>query len=177
MKMPESLYQLSAEYSRLNASRTSLWFVQDAPIYCLNTELLRAFEQSDVEQNSRLLADLRPPLPTFILLFPQNSITTPEGGVLDYCVVHLSDMDHPEYSILVSGAAGGVGSLVAQLVLRTGASVVGTAGSSHHDWLRSLGAHPINYENDLQQSLGHVAPGGFDAVIDTVNCQKSRYTS
>jgi len=71
-------------------------------------------------------------------------------------------------TVLVSGAAGGVGSLVAQLVLRTGASVVGTARSSHHDWLRSLGVIPLNYENDLQQSLGRVAPGGFDAVIDTV---------
>jgi len=71
-------------------------------------------------------------------------------------------------TVLVSGAAGGVGSLVAQLVLRTGASVVGTAGVSHHDWLRSLGVIPIDYENDLQQRLGRVAPGGFDAVIDTV---------
>ncbi len=70
-------------------------------------------------------------------------------------------------TVLVSGASGGVGSLVAQLVLRTGASVVGTAGSSHHDWLRSLGITPIGYENDLAESLGHVAPDGFDAVIDT----------
>ncbi|MDF5723618.1 MAG: NADP-dependent oxidoreductase [Rhizonema sp. PD37] len=71
-------------------------------------------------------------------------------------------------TILVSGAAGSVGSLVTQLVLRTGASVVGTAGASHHDWLRSLGAIPIGYDNDLQASLGRVAPSGFDAVIDTV---------
>jgi NADPH:quinone reductase-like Zn-dependent oxidoreductase len=70
-------------------------------------------------------------------------------------------------TVLVSGAAGGVGSLVAQLVLRTGASVVGTAGLSHHDWLRSLGVIPIDYDTDLQASLDRVAPGGFDAVIDT----------
>jgi NADPH:quinone reductase len=71
-------------------------------------------------------------------------------------------------TILVSGASGGVGSLTAQLVLRTGASVVGTAGSSHHDWLRSLGITPIDYGNDLQESLGRIAPGGLSAVIDTV---------
>lgn len=71
-------------------------------------------------------------------------------------------------TVLVSGVSGGVGALAAQLVLRTGASVVGTAGSSHHDWLRSLGITPIEYGNDLQESLGHMAPGGFDAVIDTV---------
>jgi NADPH:quinone reductase-like Zn-dependent oxidoreductase len=71
-------------------------------------------------------------------------------------------------TILVSGAAGGVGSLVTQLVLRTGATVVGTAGTSRHDWLRSLGAVPVGYETDLQESLSRVAPSGFDAVIDTV---------
>ncbi|XGV97612.1 MAG: NADP-dependent oxidoreductase [Leptolyngbya sp. BL-A-14] len=71
-------------------------------------------------------------------------------------------------TILVSGAAGGVGSLVTQLVLRTGAKVVGTAGASRHDWLRSLGAIPVSYDNDLQVSLSRVAPEGFDAVIDTV---------
>ena len=70
--------------------------------------------------------------------------------------------------ILFSGAAGGVGSLVTQLVLRTGAKVVGTAGASHYDWLRSLGAIPVSYANDLQVSLSHVATEGFDAVIDTV---------
>ena len=73
-----------------------------------------------------------------------------------------------EETILVSGAAGGVGSLVTQLVLRTGATVVGTAGASHHDWLRSLGAIPIGYGTDLQAKLSRVAPDGFDAVIDTV---------
>lgn len=71
-------------------------------------------------------------------------------------------------TVLVSGAAGGVGSLVTQLVLRTGATVVGTAGASRHDWLLSLGAIPINYDTDLPASLSRVAPDGFDAVIDTV---------
>jgi NADPH:quinone reductase-like Zn-dependent oxidoreductase len=71
-------------------------------------------------------------------------------------------------TILLSGASGGVGSLVAQLVLRTGAAVVGIAGKSHHDWLRSLGAIPVDYETDLRESLNRVAPDGFDAAIDTV---------
>jgi NADPH:quinone reductase-like Zn-dependent oxidoreductase len=69
--------------------------------------------------------------------------------------------------VLVSGAAGGVGSLVAQLVLRTGASVVGTAGSSHHDWLRSLGVIPIDYDTNLEVSLGLATLHRFDAAIDT----------
>ncbi|MBO3458372.1 NADP-dependent oxidoreductase [Aetokthonos hydrillicola Thurmond2011] len=71
-------------------------------------------------------------------------------------------------TILVSGASGGVGSLTVQLVLRTGASVVGTAEQSHHDWLRSIGVTPVDYKNDLRENLIRVAPSGFDAVIDTV---------
>jgi NADPH:quinone reductase len=71
-------------------------------------------------------------------------------------------------TILLSGASGGVGSLAAQLALRTGATVVGIAGKSHHDWLRSLGVTPIDYETDLRENLNRVAPDGFDAAIDTV---------
>ncbi|MEH1833015.1 MAG: NADP-dependent oxidoreductase [Nostoc sp.] len=71
-------------------------------------------------------------------------------------------------TILVSGAAGGVGLIVTQLVLRTGAKVVGAAGASRHNWLRSLGAIPVGYDDDLQASLSRVAPDAFDAVIDTV---------
>ncbi len=71
-------------------------------------------------------------------------------------------------TILLSGAAGGVGSLAAQLLLRTGATVVGIAAKSHHDWLRSIGVTPVDYETDLRESLDRVAPDGFDAAIDTV---------
>ena len=74
----------------------------------------------------------------------------------------------PGETVLVSGAAGGVGSLAAQLALRTGASVVGVAGSSHHDWLRSIGVTPIDYETDLRESLHQAAPDGIDAVLDCV---------
>lgn len=49
-------------------------------------------------------------------------------------------------TVLLSGASGGVGSLAAQLVLRTGASVVGTARPSHHAWLQSIGVTPVDYE-------------------------------
>ena len=74
----------------------------------------------------------------------------------------------PGETVLVSGAAGGVGSLVSQLVLRTGASVIGAAGSSHHDWLRSIGVTPVDYETDLREDLRRAAPDGIDAMLDCV---------
>lgn len=84
--------------SWLNVARTALWFVQDAPLYCLSNQLLRSFDESDVHESPYLFADLRPPLPTFMVLFPQNSIRTPEGTPVDYCIVHLADREHPERS-------------------------------------------------------------------------------
>ena len=40
-------------------------------------------------------------------------------------------------TVVVSGAAGGVGSIAVQLARRTGATVIGLAGEHNHEWLRS----------------------------------------
>ena len=42
-------------------------------------------------------------------------------------------------TVLVSAAAGGVGVLAAQIALRTGATVIGTASDANHAFLRELG--------------------------------------
>ena len=82
----------------LHNHRLSLWFLQRAPIYTMRLELLRAFQATDVVHDNTLMADLDPPLSTFMLLFPSNSIVTPEGYPLDFAVVHLADHDHPDRS-------------------------------------------------------------------------------
>ena len=82
----------------LNALRTTLWFVQDAPIYLISTQLLRAFEASDVHDQDKLFANLEIPLPTFIVLLPQNAVKTPQNGIIDYFVVHASSVEKPEWS-------------------------------------------------------------------------------
>jgi NADPH:quinone reductase-like Zn-dependent oxidoreductase len=108
------------------------------------------------------------------LLDQQFTATFPSGQGTDFSgvVVELgAGVTSPSMggeTILLSGAAGGVGSLAAQLALRNGATVVGIAGKSHHDWLQSIGVTPVDYETDLKQSPDRVAPGGFDTAIDTV---------
>jgi NADPH:quinone reductase-like Zn-dependent oxidoreductase len=72
----------------------------------------------------------------------------------------------PADSVLVSAAAGGVGVLAAQLALRAGASVIGTAGESNQDFLRSLGVTPLLYGPGLADRIRQVAPGGVTAVLD-----------
>ena len=66
-----------------------------------------------------------------------------------------------------SGAAGGVGSLAAQLARRTGATVIGLASESNHEWLKSHGVVPVAYGDGVADRIRAAAPGGVDAFIDT----------
>jgi NADPH:quinone reductase-like Zn-dependent oxidoreductase len=70
-------------------------------------------------------------------------------------------------TVLVSGAAGGVGLLSAQLARRTGATVIGTASERHHDMLRRLGIVPVAYGPGLIDRLRVIAPNGITAALDS----------
>lgn len=71
-----------------------------------------------------------------------------------------------EDTVLVSAAAGGVGVLAAQLALKKGATVIGTASTSNHEFLRSLGVVPVVYGDGLADRLRESAPQGITAVLD-----------
>lgn len=70
------------------------------------------------------------------------------------------------HTVLVQGAAGGVGAVAVQLAAARGAAVIGTAGERNHDFLRSLGAEPTTYGEGLAERVRALAPGGVDAVFD-----------
>ena len=70
-------------------------------------------------------------------------------------------------TVVVSGAAGGVGSLVVQLARRTGATVIGLAGAANHEWLASHGVVPVAYGEGVADRVRAAAPDGVDAFIDT----------
>ncbi|CAN5835328.1 NADP-dependent oxidoreductase [soil metagenome] len=70
-------------------------------------------------------------------------------------------------TVAVSGAAGGVGTIVVQLAKRSGATVLGIAGPSNDDWLSAHGVTPVNYGDDLAGRLQAVSPSGkVDAFLD-----------
>jgi NADPH:quinone reductase-like Zn-dependent oxidoreductase len=69
-------------------------------------------------------------------------------------------------TLLVNGAAGGVGTAAIQLARRRGAHVVGTAGPHNHEYLRSLGAEPTTYGEGMADRVREMAPAGVDAVLD-----------
>ncbi len=71
-------------------------------------------------------------------------------------------------TVVVSGAAGGVGSLTVQLARAAGANVIGIAGEGNHDWLRAHGVLPVTYGEGVEARVRAAAPGGrVDALIDT----------
>lgn len=75
-------------------------------------------------------------------------------------------------TVLVSGAAGSVGAVAAQIALLKGCRVIGTAGSAAKcSWLvDGLGLErAINYRTeDLSQALCAKAPDGIDLFFDNV---------
>lgn len=69
-------------------------------------------------------------------------------------------------TLLVAGAAGGVGSVVVQLARHRGATVIGTASEAKHAYLRELGAIPTTYGPGLADRVAPLAPDGVDAALD-----------
>jgi NADPH:quinone reductase-like Zn-dependent oxidoreductase len=70
-------------------------------------------------------------------------------------------------TVVVSAAAGGVGSFVVQLLRVKGAEVIGIASEANHAWLRSVGVTPVTYGDGVVDRIRAAAPGGVDAFIDT----------
>jgi NADPH:quinone reductase-like Zn-dependent oxidoreductase len=71
-------------------------------------------------------------------------------------------------TVVVSGAAGGVGSLAVQLARRTGATVIGLASEPNHRWLSDHGVIPVTYGDGVADRIRDAAGGPVDALIDTV---------
>ncbi|WP_370966143.1 NADP-dependent oxidoreductase [Amycolatopsis sp. cg9] len=70
-------------------------------------------------------------------------------------------------TVVVSGAAGGVGSLAVQLAKLAGATVIGLAGEANHEWLRELGVVPVSYGEGVLERIREAAPDGVHAFVDT----------
>jgi NADPH:quinone reductase-like Zn-dependent oxidoreductase len=70
-------------------------------------------------------------------------------------------------TVVVSGAAGGVGSIAVQLAVSAGAVVIGLASESHHQWLRDHGVVPVAYRDGVAERIRQAAGGEVDAFIDT----------
>jgi NADPH:quinone reductase-like Zn-dependent oxidoreductase len=143
-----------------------------APEFTVGDEVI-GYIRSDVEHRhggyaELVAADVRTLAAKPAVLSWQQAAALPLAGLAAYRAVvhalHVSDGD----TLLIHGAAGGVGSLAVQIALARGATVIGSDAQTNAEYLASLGAHPVTYEQDLADQIGSVAPGGVDAVFDTV---------
>lgn len=80
----------------------------------------------------------------------------------------LNTLQLPEGSLLlVHGASGGVGTALVQLAVARGLEVIGVAGASNQEYLRSLGAAPVVYGPGLAQRVVEAAKGQpINASVD-----------
>ncbi|MBE5468882.1 alcohol dehydrogenase catalytic domain-containing protein [Mycobacteroides abscessus] len=74
-------------------------------------------------------------------------------------------------TVLIHGAAGGVGLLATQLAKARGATVIATASAARHDQLRGYGALPVEYGPGLQERVSAIGP--VDAALDLVGTDEA----
>ncbi|MEE4592552.1 NADP-dependent oxidoreductase [Streptomyces sp. DSM 41524] len=92
----------------------------------------------------------------------------PLAGLTAYqAVVHTLGVERGR-TLLVHGAAGGVGSLAVQIARSRGARVIGTVSPRDHGYLRTLGAEPVAYGHGAADRVRDLVPEGVDTVLDTV---------
>jgi NADPH-dependent curcumin reductase CurA len=118
-------------------------------------------------------AGLIPPVPLPVGTPPSLALSV-FGSTSLTAYFGLLDVGQPKAgeTVLVSGAAGATGSVVAQIARLKGCRVVGIAGGQEKcDWLRTACRidDVIDYKNeDLQQRIGEICPNGVNVFFDNV---------
>jgi NADPH:quinone reductase-like Zn-dependent oxidoreductase len=92
----------------------------------------------------------------------------PLAGLTAYRAIVQTLNVEPGETVLIHGAAGGVGVLAAQLALARASRVIGAASMRHHDFLKSIGVLPVAHGERLADRVRALAPNGLDAVLDCV---------
>jgi len=71
-------------------------------------------------------------------------------------------------TVLITAAAGGVGSAAVQIAAAMGARALGVASRENHDYLRSLGASEVfdYHDADWGRQVRDTVPGGVDLLLD-----------
>jgi NADPH:quinone reductase-like Zn-dependent oxidoreductase len=80
----------------------------------------------------------------------------------------------PGDTVLVGGAAGGVGVFAVQLAKLAGTTVIGTASEGTFEFLRQLGAQPVAYGPGLADRVRALAPDGVTAATDLFGTETAK---
>jgi NADPH:quinone reductase-like Zn-dependent oxidoreductase len=114
----------------------------------------------------------------FVLVDRENLTARPGGvpweaagslyvaGTTAWAAVRAVSLE-PGDTVVVSGAAGGVGSIAVQLARLAGATVIGLASAPHHEWLAAHGVVPVAYGPGVAERIREASGGRVDAFVDT----------
>lgn len=119
--------------------------------------------------SDRVLLELRQLAPVPDGLDAAAAETVVVNGVTAWRMLHRTARVTEGQTIVVLGAAGGVGTTLVQLARHAGIRVIGTAGPAQQDRVRELGAIRIDYRGeDVLARVRELAPDGVAAVFDHV---------
>jgi NADPH:quinone reductase-like Zn-dependent oxidoreductase len=88
------------------------------------------------------------------------------AGTTAYAAVRAVSLKKGD-TVVISGAAGGVGTVAVQLAVNAGAKVIGLASEKNHAWLKDHGAVAVTYGNGVEERIRAAAGGKVEAFIDT----------
>jgi NADPH:quinone reductase-like Zn-dependent oxidoreductase len=88
------------------------------------------------------------------------------AGTTAYAAVRSVSLNAGD-TVVVSGAAGGVGSIAVQLARNAGAKVIGLAGDANHKWLAGHSVIPVIYGDGVEDRIRAASGGKIDAFVDT----------
>jgi NADPH2:quinone reductase len=107
----------------------------------------------------------------------QASFAEAAGLVIGAGTAHEGLVDRgrlqPGETVLITAAAGGVGSAAVQIAVAVGARVVAVASPPNHDYLLSLGASEVfdYHAAGWAQQVRAAVPGGVDLLFDAAGGQ------
>ena len=106
----------------------------------------------------------------------EDAAAIPTAGYTAYQALYRKLPLNQIETIVIHGGAGGVGGFGVQLAKLAGKTVISTASSSNHEYVKSLGAdYVIDYrtENVAARVMEITGGQGVDAVVDAVSRQSS----
>lgn len=101
---------------------------------------------------------------------PAEAVSLVLNYVTAYQMIHRLAALAGGQSVLIHGAAGGVGTAALELGKLAGLKMYGTASRGKHDLVTALGGIPIDYKSDdfVARVLQMTSGAGVDAVFDAI---------
>lgn len=98
----------------------------------------------------------------------EEAAGVPIAAETAYRALHEAGRIAPRQTVLIHGAAGGVGSAAVQIAKAAGARVIGTASANNHEFLRSLGVDQVI---DYRAQRFEDVVSNADIVLNTADAE------